>query len=291
MEKKTASKKLVLITDSSPSQVGDGFFIRRALPTRRYPNISPFLMLDHAEPTYCEPSDTPKGVDAHPHRGFETVTIVYGGALEHRDSAGNYGKLFAGDVQWMTAASGIVHEEKHEKEFSKNGGTLEMVQLWVNLPAKYKMSAPKYQDISGVNIPVLKTKDEKSIIRVIAGNFDGTQGAADTFTKINIFDIRMQSGGKLDLHLEENTNTIIYVLAGTATFNEENKVNTGMSAFFHEKGTDIEITAEETTKLLVLNGEPINEPTASYGPFVMNTQEEIMMAIHDFNAGKMGRLD
>ncbi len=282
------TKKLLLIGNSNPSQVGDGFFIRRALPNRRYPNISPFLMLDHAEPTYFEPSEKPKGVDAHPHRGFETVTIVYDGALEHRDSAGNYGKLFAGDVQWMTAASGIVHEEKHEKEFSEKGGTLEMIQLWVNLPAKDKMSPPKYQDIRSADIPTVKTPDGKGKVRVIAGNFGDIKGAADTFTPVTILDVHLQEGGETNLHLEENTNTIIYILDGAARFNEEENAQTGTAAFFHAKGTDIHIKAEKDTKLLVLNGEPINEPVASYGPFVMNTQEEIVAAIHDFNAGKMG---
>lgn len=284
-------KKLLLIGTSTPSQVGDGFFIRRALPNRRYPSISPFIMLDHAEPTYIEPSDTPKGVDAHPHRGFETVSIVYQGALEHRDSAGNYGKLFAGDVQWMTAASGVVHEEKHEKVFSEKGGILEMIQLWVNLPAKDKMSPPKYQDIQAKDIPQVQIANDGGVVRVIAGEFSSITGAATTHTPLSILDVRMNKEGELDLDLTDGHTTIIYVLEGKVTFNNQDFATTGMTAFFHETGENVHLQAEEDSKILVLSGEPIREPVATYGPFVMNTQEEIVAAIHDFNAGKMGRLD
>lgn len=284
-------KKLLLVSHGTSTQVGDGFKIIRALPNRRFPEISPFIMLDHAEPTYIPPSDIPKGVDAHPHRGFETVSIVYQGALEHRDSAGNYGKLFAGDVQWMTAASGIVHEEKHEKDFSEKGGILEMIQLWVNLPAKDKMSPPKYQDISSADIPVVKLPEDKGYIRVIAGDYEGTKGAATTHTPLSILDARAELGADLTLTFEEDSSTVIYVLEGNIQINEEQEVKTGDTAFFHEKGTEIKVKASTNSKFIILNGMPINEPMVSYGPFVMNTQDEIVQAINDFNSGKMGRLN
>lgn len=283
-------KKLLLLTTSTPAQVGDGFFIRRALPERRFPSVSPFLMLDHAGPTSIAPTDIPKGVDAHPHRGFETVSIVYQGALEHRDSAGNYGKLFAGDVQWMTAASGIVHEEKHEKEFSRQGGTLEMIQLWVNLPAKDKMSAPKYQDIRAADIPVVTLPTGGGEVRVIAGEYAEMTGAARTFTPLSVLDVRMQAKGEFNLQLPADTATVIYVLDGEFTFNETENATGGMTAFFHTDGTDIHLRAAVTGKLLILNGQPIDEPVVSYGPFVMNTQQQIAEALQDYRAGKMGRL-
>ncbi len=271
--------------------VGNGFSVQNLFPNgnRLGRRISPFFLLDYAAPAYFPPTATPRGVNEHPHAGFETVTILYQGALEHRDSAGNYGKLFAGDVQWMTAGAGLVHEEKHETEFSKRGGTLEAVQLWVNLPKAFKKTAPHYQDLSKDRIPVIPVGKE-SYIRVIAGQFEGHTGPARTYTSINLYDIQLKAGDTVTLSLPETYNTGIVTLKGAVTFNEVDKTRGVEIAMFDTNGEDILVTATEDAALLVLNGEPINEPIFAYGPFLMNTQEEIAQAMDDYNAGKMGHL-
>lgn len=282
------TKRIALIKRGTPSQVGDGFSVRRPIPNRYFPDISPFLMLDHAGPSLIEPSDYQRGVDAHPHKGFETVTIVYQGALEHRDSAGSTGKIFEGDVQWMTAASGIVHEEKHEKEFTRNGGVLEMLQLWVNLPAKDKKAAPGYQDIRSKDIPVVPI-GSKSQARVISGEWMGVKGPAETFTPVMLIDLKLQAGDAVEFEVPAGYNTMLYVLEGRLQFGEETAGEAEMT-FFHNDGQRVAFDVVQDTKAMLLCGEPINEPVVSYGPFVMNRQSEIAEAIQEYQLGKMGTL-
>ncbi len=271
--------------------VGDGFPVRNMFPSNGLESeVSPFLMLDYAGPKYFEPTDKPRGVGEHPHRGFETVTIAYQGSVEHRDSGGNAGTIGPGDVQWMTAASGIVHEEKHEREFAKKGGTFEMIQLWVNLPKKYKMSAPKYQTLTTGQIPSVPV-DGGGSVRVIAGEWNGANGPAETFTPVNLFDVRLAKGAKLELALPEGFNTALFLLKGNVRVNGTHDLEgEARIAVLDTKGEGASLEASEDTTLLVLSGEPIREPVASYGPFVMNTRQELMQAVEDYQAGRMGHL-
>ncbi|MGE7777840.1 pirin family protein [Chitinophaga sp. NPDC101104] len=278
---------------AQPHMVGDGFRVQNLFPGGNKmigKQLSPFFLLDYAAPHYFAPSETPRGVEEHPHRGFETVTIAYQGALEHRDSGGNSGKIGPGDVQWMTAASGVVHEEKHESEFTRNGGILEMAQLWVNLPKAHKMDKPGYQSIVNADIPVADLGNG-SYARVIAGNLDSVNGPAKTFTPINLFDIRLTAGTETTLTLPDGFNTGIVVLKGAVTINGTHAAKAVEIAVFEQAGETITLKAEEDTTLLVLNGEPIRESIFAYGPFVMNNKEEIITAIDDYNNGKMGRLN
>lgn len=271
--------------------VGDGFPVRNLFPSNGIGReIDPFLMLDYAGPQEFPPTDTPKGVGEHPHRGFETVTIAYQGSVDHRDSGGNSGTIYPGDVQWMTAASGVVHEEKHEKEFSKQGGIFEMVQLWVNLPKAHKMSAPRYQAITKEQIPTVQLGDG-GYARVIAGELDGVRGPATTFTPVNVFDVRLSAGHEATLHLPEGHNTGLVLLKGQAALGDEQQVlEEAQLALLSRDGEQITVKAREDSTILVLSGEPIGEPVASYGPFVMNTKEELVQAVNDYQAGRMGRL-
>ena len=269
--------------------VGDGFPVRNLFPSNGVRQASPFLMLDYAGPAHFEPAETPRGVDEHPHRGFETVTIAYQGAVEHRDSGGNSGVIYPGDVQWMTAASGVVHEEKHEREFAKKGGVFEMVQLWVNLPKAYKMSPPRYQSLEKRQIPAVDL--EGGTLRVIAGEYGKARGPANTFTPVNLFDLQLAAGGRANLELPDGYNTAIVLLKGNALLNGRDELSgEAKIAVFGGEGPGVTIEAREDSKLLVLNGEPIREPVASYGPFVMNTQRELMQAVEDYRAGRMGHL-
>jgi redox-sensitive bicupin YhaK (pirin superfamily) len=286
-------QKKVLGTYGSGSDhwVGDGFPVRNLIPSNGVEEeINPFLMLDYAGPTLFKPSGKTPGVGQHPHRGFETVTIAYQGAVGHRDSAGNSGAIYPGDVQWMTAASGVVHEEMHEQEFARTGGTFEMIQLWVNLPKAYKMSKPGYQAIAKGEIPVMELGTGGQV-RVIAGELNGIKGAAHTFTPINLFDVILKAGGKVELPLPEGHNAAIVLrkgdvsINGTASLTGEARI-----APLSVSGGGVTIEAKEDSTMLVLSGEPIAEPVASYGPFVMNTREELVQAIDDFKAGKMGQL-
>lgn len=289
----TAIKKVAHIYQGAqPHMVGDGFKVQNLFPNgnRIGKQLSPFFLLDYAAPHYFPPSDTPRGVEEHPHRGFETVTIAYQGALQHRDSGGNSGRIGPGGVQWMTAASGVVHEEKHDTAFTKNGGTLEMVQLWVNLPKAHKMDKPRYQGFEQEDIPV-EDLGEGSYVRIIAGDFNGRKGAAKTFSPLNLFDIRLKAGKTITLNLPDGYNTGIVVLNGEARFNNTHTAKGVEIAVFETKGDSISLTALTDTTLLVLNGEPINEAIFAYGPFVMNTKEEIIEAIDDYNNGKMGHLN
>lgn len=276
-------KKLIRIqSGTAPHWVGNGFPVRTLFSHQgQGEQISPFLLLDYAGPAEFAPSDQPRGVGEHPHRGFETVTLVYQGELEHRDSAGNHGKIGPGDVQWMTAASGVMHEEWHEQAFTKRGGVLEMVQLWVNLPAKDKMSPPRYQEILNRQIPAVPI-DSAGSVRVIAGDFQGTKGPAKTFTPISVLDLRLKANGCADLSLPEGHTALVVVLKGKALINGAEVAGEADLANFERAGEGIAIEAKEDAMILVLSGEPINEPVVSYGPFVMNTQEEIRQAITDF---------
>lgn len=277
------------IRTATPSSVGDGFIGLNAFHPQGSRPFNPFLLLDHHGPMQVQPSDRPKGVDEHPHRGFETVTIVYEGALEHRDSAGNYGKLFAGDVQWMTAASGIIHEEKHEREFSRQGGRLDFVQLWVNLPAKDKMSPPTYQDITSSRIPTTKLLNGGTL-RVIAGELAGLQGPAHTFSPVTVADLSLSTGQSETLTVPADHTLMVYVLNGAATLNGT-ALERGQIALTNADGDAITLATNTKAKLLILGGQPIREPLAVYGPFVMNTREELLEAFSDFQAGKMGVLN
>lgn len=270
--------------------VGNGFPVRTIFSVQTLGQyISPFLMLDYAGPAEFPPSEEPRGVGEHPHRGFETVTIVYQGELEHRDSAGNRGRIGPGDVQWMTAASGVVHEEWHEQAFTQRGGVLEMVQLWVNLPAKHKMSPPRYQEILNAQIPIVPL-DGAASARVIAGEFGPATGPAKTFTPVTVLDLRLPAGDKVDIELREGDTALVLVLKGKALMNDAKHAGETDLAVFDRAGSRLSIAAEEDATVLLLAGEPIDEPVVSYGPFVMNTEEEIRQAIDDYRSGRMGRI-
>ncbi|TPG82894.1 pirin family protein [Pseudomonas mandelii] len=271
--------------------VGDGFPVRTLFS---YDNlgkhISPFLLLDHAGPAEFTPTTERRGVGQHPHRGFETVTIVYKGELEHRDSTGSGGKIGPGDVQWMTAASGILHEEFHSEGFAKTGGTLEMVQLWVNLPAKDKMADAGYQTILDGDIPSIALKDQAGSLRLIAGEFDGHTGPARTFTPIDVWDLRLNGGKLLTLDLHEGRNTALVVLRGTVQVNGVELVREGQLALFERNGQQLSLEANNDAVVLLLSGEPIDEPIVGHGPFVMNSEQEIHQAFADFQSGRFGRM-
>lgn len=271
--------------------VGDGFPVRTLFS---YDNlgkhISPFLLLDHAGPAEFTPTTERRGVGQHPHRGFETVTIVYKGELEHRDSTGSGGKIGPGDVQWMTAASGILHEEFHSEGFAKTGGTLEMVQLWVNLPAKDKMADAGYQTILDGDIPSIPLKDEAGSLRLIAGEFEGHTGPARTFTPVDVWDLRLNGGKLLTLDLHEGRNTALVVLRGTVQVNGLELVREGQLALFERNGHQLSLEANNDAVVLLLSGEPIDEPIVGHGPFVMNSEQEIHQAFADFQSGRFGRM-
>lgn len=270
--------------------VGDGFYVHGLLRPSEKLNqfISPFILMDYASPMRFESTDRPKGVGEHPHRGFETVTFAYQGEVEHLDSSGGGGVIGTGDVQWMTAASGVVHNEFHSKAFSKKGGIFEMVQLWINLPAKYKMSKPKYQGIKNQNIPEVKIQ-EGATLRVVAGNFNGTKGPAKTYTEINIFDLKSTSSNEFSFTFKKQSNTILLILSGSVV-NDKTKYEEKNVVIFDHSGENISFKSSENFKGLLLNGDPINEPMVAHGPFVMNTVQEINEAILDYQNGKMGKL-
>jgi redox-sensitive bicupin YhaK (pirin superfamily) len=271
--------------------VGDGFFVSTVFsPHQIDPDlVSPFILLDHAAPRAFDPSPTRRGVGEHPHRGFETVTFAYAGEVEHRDSSGGGGKIGPGDVQWMTAASGVVHEEMHSQEFSSRGGVFEMVQLWVNLPARLKMSEPRYQGITGSRMPDFRLGDANG--RLIAGRFAGLEGPARTHTPLTVFELSFETGGSALFEPEPGWSTLVLLRRGTATAQEDRRVAEGDLVIFDRKRPGVvRLTAETGTQALVLSGEPLNEPVVAYGPFVMNTRAEIMQAMQDYQSGKMGRL-
>jgi len=283
-------KKLLGIHDGPPGHwVGDGFPVRTVISSQELgPRISPFLLLDYAGPAEFPPTEEARGVGEHPHRGFETVTIVYQGELEHRDSAGNRGSIGPGDVQWMTAASGVVHEELHSRAFARRGGMLEMVQLWVNLPARFKMSAPAYQTLLNDQIPVVTLEEGGGTVRVIAGECRGVKGPARTFTPINLWDLRLNAGRRVVLPLPDGSTTALFVLRGRVALDDARTAGEAQVALFDRKGEGITVEAREEATVLVLNGEPIEEPIVSHGPFVMNTEAEIRQALIDYQSGRLG---
>ena len=274
-----------------PHMVGDGFRVSQYIPTgiKSMERLSPFLLLDYNAPYYFKPSETRLGVGAHPHRGFETVTIAYDGKVEHHDNKGNHGIIGPGDVQWMTAASGIMHKEYHETEFSKNGGIFHMVQLWVNLPKDKKMIEPKYQPLLKEEMGVLKLDNDKGEISIIAGGVNGVKGPANTFTNINLYNINLKNYGNTTLSEPKNFNTAILILKGEAKVNEDKICKEGdFIVFDNVEGEILLESLTEESLFLVLSGEPINEPVVSHGPFVMNTLGEILDAYEDFRNNKFG---
>ncbi len=280
----------VIPKPARPGMVGDGFrvfnFIPSAVLQRR---IDPFLMLDFAAEFNFPPSERVKGVDVHPHKGFETVTIAYKGSVAHHDSAGNSGVINPGDVQWMTAGAGILHKEYHEQEFSRKGGPFEMVQLWVNLPKKDKSVTPHYQAITADQMGKYEVPGNGGVVNVIAGNFKDVKGPAATYSPVNLFDIKLKKGAEINFTVPANHNTSALIINGTATI-EDKPVAEHSFVLFKNEGEEIRIKADSDAVILLMSGEPINEPIASYGPFVMNTQEEIYEAIEEFQAGKFGTL-
>jgi quercetin 2,3-dioxygenase len=268
--------------------VGNGFPVRTVFSYQNT-GFSPFLLLDYAGPARFEPSAEPRGVDWHPHRGFETVSIAYEGEVEHEDSAGNRGRIGPGDVQWMTAGAGILHKEMHGRSLSEHGGNFEMVQLWVNLPAKSKMTAPGYQTLLDGDMPAVKLAGGGRV-RVIAGEFEGAKGPAKTHTPINLWDLRLPAGASADLRLPEGHTTALFVLKGKALLNGTQAAGEAELALFERDGEQISVKAETATTILVLDGKPIDEPVIGYGPFVMNTQQEIRQAIADYQEGRLGRI-
>ena len=271
--------------------VGDGFHVRNLFPSNDLDrDLSPFIMLDYAGPTFYPATDTPRGVGEHPHRGFETVTIVYQGIVAHRDSAGNSGVIGPGDVQWMTAASGIVHEELHEKEWAKHGGTLQAIQLWVNLPKSSKMSAPGYQTIVNDLIPVVQLDGGAGSLRVIAGSVGSAKGLAKTVTPIELYDLRLRAGHSMPLQIPNGYNVGLLTLSGQASVERSYGLTEAELAVFVSTGGPVTILAKEDATILVMAGEAIDEPVVRYGPFVMNTKAELVQAVNDYQAGKIGHL-
>ncbi|KXO00192.1 short-chain dehydrogenase [Aequorivita aquimaris] len=283
-----------VLTPPRPHMVGDGFRVHQYIPSALgagFERMDPFIMMDYNSKFYFPPTDKPRGVDVHPHRGFETVTIAYKGSVAHHDSAGNSGVIGEGDVQWMTAASGILHKEYHEENFSKAGGDFQMVQLWVNLPAKDKMSAPKYQGITNGQMKKVALPDDAGTVEVIAGEYQGEKGPAFTFTPVHMLNAKLNKGGKATFSFPQNFNTAILVVEGNIKVNNQEEIHTDGLGLFENNGDTFIIKALDNATVLVLSGEPINEPIAAQGPFVMNTRSEIVQAISDFNMGKFGYLE
>ncbi len=271
--------------------VGDGFPVRSMFSYNSHGRqVSPFLLLDHADPMQFAPAERPRGVGEHPHRGFETVTIVYDGEVEHKDSTGAGGRIGPGDVQWMTAGAGIVHEEFHSHEFTRNGGTLEMVQLWVNLPAEHKMTRPSYQTLLDADIPAVELPDGAGQLRVIAGEFEGHRGPARTFTPMHVWDLRLNRDGKTRLDLPDGWNAMLVVLHGTVQVNNAEIAREGQLVLLDAEREAVLVESNNDSTVLVLSGQPIDEPIVGHGPFVMNTTEQIHQAIRDYSQGRFGRI-
>ena len=271
--------------------VGDGFHVKSLFSYNQdAEKFSPFLLLDYASPTEFPSTKRRLGVGEHAHRGFETVTVVYDGEVEHRDSTGGGGKISKGDVQWMTAASGIVHEEFHSHDFATQGGKFHMVQLWVNLPAKYKMSKPGYQPIESKTIPSVSLSNDAGKVRVIAGQYQDAKGPAKTFTPIEMWDVHLHQGKETTFTVPDGFTTMMTVLSGSIQVNGDQKGNTSDLILMQRDGESITIRAIEDSTILFLAGEPIDEPIVGHGPFVMNSKEEIAKAIYDYQTGKMGKL-
>lgn len=290
-----STKKVELVAaPAQPHFVGDGFRVHNFIPSAYHlemERMNPIIVLDYNSKFYFPASDKPRGVGVHPHKGFETVTIAYKGRIAHHDSSGGGGIIGEGDVQWMTAASGILHKEYHEESWSKAGGDFQMVQLWVNLPAKYKLSNPKYQAITNSQINRFILENGQGEIEVIAGQFKNIKGAASTFSPINLFNAKLNKGAKTEFNFPAKFNTALLVIEGNITVNDSELVKVDHFVLFENKGETFTVLANEESTVLFLSGEPINEPIAAHGPFVMNTREEIMQAYDDFNKGKFGYLE
>jgi quercetin 2,3-dioxygenase len=285
-------KKLQRIHQSSETHwVGNGFPVRSVFNYNGLGReLSPFLLLDYAAPHPFPPGNEKRGVAAHPHKGFETVTVVYQGELEHRDSSGGGGTIGAGDVQWMTAGNGIVHEEFHSREFTRSGGTLQMVQLWVNLRAADKSAQPGYQTLLAAQIPKVSLPADAGTLRVIAGGYGEHKGPAKTFTPINLWDVRLRAGHSIELPLPEGHTTTFLVLHGQVVVNDEKSAGEGDLAIFTRSGDRITLFARTDATLLVMDGEPFDEPVIGQGPFVMNSRAELQQAFEDYQMGKMGEI-
>lgn len=282
-----------VITPPPPHMVGDGFRVHSFFPNNQLidkKRMSPFFLLDYNAKIEFSPRKEPRGVGVHPHRGFETVTIAYHGRVAHHDSAGNSGVIGEGDVQWMTAASGLLHKEYHEQEFSRTGGLFQMVQLWVNLPAQYKMTPPKYQEITNDKMGRFDIPNDGGFVEVIAGEYNSVKGPASTFTPMHVYNLRLKKGATVELSLPASYNTGMLMVDGTALINETT-APADHFVLFRNDGEQISVSASEDAVILVLSGEPINEPIAQYGPFLMNKWEELEQAIADVSAGKFGVLE
>jgi len=286
-------RKVLAVHEAAPPHwVGDGFPVRSIFSYDGLGReaLSPFLMLDYAAPRHFDPTARRRGVGVHPHRGFETVTVVYAGELEHRDSTGNGGRIGPGDVQWMTAASGILHEEFHSERFTREGGLMSMMQLWVNLPARHKMANPRYQTILDASIPRIAIGGEAGTLRIIAGEYDGRKGPAETFTPIEVWDLRVAAGKTVTLKTPEGHTTAIVPMQGRALINGGDPTGPSQIAQLAREGGEFTITADGDLMALVLAGEPIAEPVVGYGPFVMNSEREIAAAFADFQSGRFGQM-
>jgi redox-sensitive bicupin YhaK (pirin superfamily) len=290
-----STKKIeVIVPPREPHFVGDGFRVHNFIPSAYrldMHRMDPFIMLDYNSRFYFPPSEKPLGVGVHPHRGFETVTIAYKGRVAHHDSAGGGGIIGEGDVQWMTAASGVLHKEYHEETFSKEGGEFQMIQLWVNLPAKYKMSQPKYQAISNQEMGKVELENNSGNVEIIAGEYQGVKGPANTFTSISMLNVKLNENGIALLSFPAHFNTALLVVEGEIQVNEDGIVPVDHFVLFEKKGEQVKITGIKNSIVLVLSGEPINEPIAAHGPFVMNTRQELVEAFQDFQNGKFGYLE
>lgn len=276
----------------TPHFVGDGFRVHNFIPgTSTMQEMDPFIMLDYNSPYRFAPSEIPRGVGVHPHKGFETVTIAYKGKVEHADSTGSGGVINEGDVQWMTAAKGILHKEFHEKEWSKKGGDFQMVQLWVNLPAIYKKSDPKYQNLRNADMQKVSLPDNGGEIEIIAGEYNGYKGSASTFSPVHVFNAKLKKGAEATFNFPAHYTTAILLVEGGAKVNDTDTVPQDHFAMFNRDGETFTIEATEDAIVLVLSGEPLKEPIAAHGPFVMNTREELVEAFDEFNQGKFGYLE
>jgi redox-sensitive bicupin YhaK (pirin superfamily) len=286
----TEAKRVVEVRKAPQGHwVGDGFPVRTIFAYDKAQETTPFLLMDYAGPLNFQPAYKRRGVGEHPHRGFETVTIMYSGEVEHRDSSGGGGKIGPGDVQWMTAGSGVVHEEMHSEAYTESGGLFEAIQLWVNLPARLKMTAPKYQTLLADQIPDVALADDAGRVRVIAGGFEGAKGPAETFTPMNLWDVRLKAGRNASFTTPAGHTGAVFVLNGKVSVNGA-AARESEFVLLDRKGEGIRIDAESEAKLLILSGEPIDEPVFGYGPFVMNNETEIRTAIADYQGGKMGHL-
>ncbi|HDG1692702.1 TPA: pirin family protein [Kluyvera georgiana] len=278
-------------TAPRPHWVGDGFPVRSLFSYQSHgESLSPFLLLDYAGPHSFPADGAKRGVGEHPHRGFETVTIVYAGEVEHRDSTGKGGVIGPGDVQWMTAGAGILHQEFHSAAFANRGGELKMIQLWVNLPAKDKMTAPGYQSIEAASIPTVALPDDSGSLRVIAGRYLDAEGPASTFSPLNVWDMQLRQDKEIVFTQSDGWSTALVVLEGSVTVNGESTVQEAQLVVLSHQGERVNLHASSDAKVLVLAGEPINEPIVGYGPFVMNSQTEIAEAVRDFNSGRFGQI-